>query len=133
MHHCHHKYSGIYQDLQEIRRVQSEPAALVMSDVPEIHIRDALDLRNFKFAIVDADGTPIRSKVPAIAERCIMENLGEERWDCLVATDRETGYTAVIRSRAMGTNVLKERKLKAARWRYALWRRAKAALSWGQA
>ena len=105
----------IYQQLQEIHRVRSDPAALVMSDVPEIHILDALDLRNFKFAIVDADGTAIRSNVPAIAERCMMKNLGERRWDCLIATDPETGQTRVMKTRATSASHVTEQELAAMR------------------
>jgi hypothetical protein len=80
----------VYEELQEIHRVRNNPTALIMSNVPEIHILDALDLRNFKFSIIDADATPIPPKVPAIAERCIMKNLGERQWDCLIGTDPET-------------------------------------------
>ena len=87
----------IYEELQEIHRVKADPAALVMNDIPEIHVLDALDLSHFRFAVVNEDAKPLPPKSPAVAERCVMERLDETRWDCLLVTQAESRQTSVIR------------------------------------
>jgi hypothetical protein len=120
----------IYEELQEIHRVEADPAALVMSDVPEIHILDALDLRHFKFAIVNEDTKPVRPKSSALAEHCVIERLDERRWDCLLATAAESGLTSVIRRQRGGDAAPTGRKLTVSRLKNAIGRRLKAALAW---
>lgn len=123
----------VYEELQEIHRVKTNPAALVMSDVPEAHLLDALDLRHFKFAIVNTDATTVRAKSPAVAERCVMERLDETRWDCLIARNAESGFISVIETLPAGAAAPEGPKRAVSRLKDAVWRRFKSALPWPRA
>jgi len=123
----------IYEILQELHRTEMDPAALVMSNVPEIHILDALDLRHLKFAMVDEDVKPIHPKSNAITERCLMEGLRERRWDCLIAAEPKSGRISVITSPPREDAASWRQKIALSRLTEAVWRRVKAAVAWPRA
>src|SRR5215471_202471 len=52
----------LYENLQELQRSVLLPSVLFMDDVPDIHVSDALDLRQLRIAIADTEETTLGTK-----------------------------------------------------------------------
>jgi hypothetical protein len=75
----------VYEQLQEIQRRLASPSALVMGEVPEIYLSDALDLRQLRMTL--GKDTGVRLTSPRVLERCGEIGLSEipaKSWDAVV-------------------------------------------------
>ena len=81
----------VYEELQELHRVEEAPRVLFASDVAEAYMLDALDLSRLRLSILTEDKSAPRRQ--DIATRC--DRVGRDRaeafsWDCVVADDAMT-------------------------------------------
>ncbi len=78
----------VYEDLQELHRVEEAPRVLFFGDVAEAYLTDALDLRRLRLSMIPpGSGLP---HGPDVAGRYTVVDRGQaERiiWDCVIAQD----------------------------------------------
>lgn len=78
----------VYEQLQEMHRVLPSPSVLFMDDIPDVHVLDALDLRQLKIAIAQSHESP-GAKPREIADRCAIigpAQMAAAKWDAVVAS-----------------------------------------------
>ena len=79
----------IYEQLQEAHRVSPSPSVLFMDGVPDIHVRDAADLRHLKSVVADGAEDKMEAKPREMVDGCTIMCRAQweaASWDCVVAT-----------------------------------------------
>ena len=80
---------SLYERLQELHRTEESPSVLFTSDVPRIHILDALDLRHLRISVLDTGDRSLAS-FAEISKRCqpiSVEEAKSAAWQCIVGRD----------------------------------------------
>ena len=79
----------IYEVLQELHRQLERPRILFWSEVPEIFMSDASDLKRAELFVLDEAAdvtrTPDPANRPPHGTRVIMDQIMQSQWDCIVA------------------------------------------------
>jgi hypothetical protein len=80
----------IYEELQELHRVEETPRVLFTEGVAEAYLLDALDLRRLRLSILTNENrTPLRSELAGRYDRVERGRAETFSWDCVV-TDETT-------------------------------------------
>jgi hypothetical protein len=77
----------VYEELQEFHRVNDSPRVLFLSDVPDIYLVDASDLRHLRMFSGGPGSPSARPRAPEIAQRCTNASRAQmeaTEWDGVV-------------------------------------------------
>jgi len=86
----------IYEELQELHRVEESPHVLFTEGVAEAYLLDALDLSRLRLSILIGDyRAPLRPEIASRYDRVARDRAEALSWDCVVAADT-TGVPASI-------------------------------------
>jgi glycosyl transferase family 1 len=93
----------IYEDLQELHRVEESPRVLFLGDVADAYLTDALDLHRLRLSILtpDDETTAVWPKMAGRYDRVGQEQAEKVSWDCVVADDGATAPESIKRQKLL--------------------------------
>ena len=78
----------VYEELQELHRVEESPRVLFTGNVAEAYLLDALDLSRLRLSILIGDNrTPLRPDIASRYDRVARDRAEALSWECVVADD----------------------------------------------